>query len=74
MQACKDFYPQYIQELQGIADGAGLPFENIFMLNVCELPLINPSLRATNNQTLQNLAQSATELKTSDSLQSGIQA
>lgn len=28
-------YPQYIEELQGIAEGAGLPFEEVF-LEVCE--------------------------------------
>jgi isopenicillin-N N-acyltransferase-like protein len=31
----RDIYPQYIQELEGIAEGAGVPFDEVF-LSMCE--------------------------------------
>jgi isopenicillin-N N-acyltransferase-like protein len=35
LQASREVFPQYIEELQGIAEGSGQPFEEIFLL-VCE--------------------------------------
>lgn len=35
LAASRTVYPQYIEELEGIAEGAGLPFEEVF-LGVCE--------------------------------------
>jgi isopenicillin-N N-acyltransferase-like protein len=35
LQFSQDVYPQYITELEGIAEGSGVPFEEIF-LSICE--------------------------------------
>ncbi|CAG5117501.1 unnamed protein product [Candidula unifasciata] len=34
LEVCKNNFPDFVRELQGIADGAGMPFDNIFMLNI----------------------------------------
>ncbi|BFY99623.1 hypothetical protein BsWGS_02663 [Bradybaena similaris] len=34
LEVCKKNFPQYVSELLGISDGAGMPFYNIFMLNI----------------------------------------
>jgi isopenicillin-N N-acyltransferase-like protein len=34
---CRAVFPQYVEELQGIAEGAGVPFEEVFMLQCEEL-------------------------------------
>ena len=35
LEPSREVYPQYIQELQGIAEGADIPFEDVFLL-MCE--------------------------------------
>ena len=34
LQVCQDCFPQYVREVRGTADGAGLSFEHVFMANV----------------------------------------
>lgn len=36
LRVCQDCFPQYVREVRGLGDGAGLPFEQVFMANVCE--------------------------------------
>ena len=36
LRVCQDCFPQYVREVRGTADGAGLPFEHVFMANVFE--------------------------------------
>lgn len=33
----KQYFPQYVDELQGLADGAGLTVEQLFLSNACEV-------------------------------------
>ncbi|XP_074645133.1 beta-alanyl-dopamine/carcinine hydrolase-like [Tubulanus polymorphus] len=40
LKVTNDNYPQYVEELQGIADGAGVSFEKIFMSNLYELVIL----------------------------------
>ena len=35
LEPSRKVYPQYIEELEGIAEGAGIPFEDVFLL-ICE--------------------------------------
>ncbi|BFY99625.1 hypothetical protein BsWGS_02665 [Bradybaena similaris] len=51
LEVCKNNFPEYVRELQGISDGAGMPFDNIFMLNITkEIPngLVDNSLQLQN--------------------------
>ena len=34
LRVAQDCYPHYVREVRGISDGAGLPFEHVFMANV----------------------------------------
>ncbi|XP_076441243.1 beta-alanyl-dopamine/carcinine hydrolase-like [Babylonia areolata] len=36
LRACQDCFPHYVQEVRGMANGAGLPFEHVFMANISE--------------------------------------
>ena len=36
LRVTQDCFPQYVREVRGMADGAGLPFERVFMANVFE--------------------------------------
>lgn len=35
LASSRDMYPQYLEELEGIAEGAQVPFEDVF-LSMCE--------------------------------------
>ncbi|KAK7100352.1 hypothetical protein V1264_023322 [Littorina saxatilis] len=34
LRVSQDCFPQYVREVRGMADGAGIPFEHVFMANV----------------------------------------
>src|SRR4029077_2828980 len=36
-ETCKRYYPQYLRELQGMADGAGVDYWKLFYFNVPEI-------------------------------------
>ena len=36
LRVSQDCFPQYVREVRGTADGAGLSFEHVFMANVFE--------------------------------------
>lgn len=64
LQACQTSYPQYIKELRGLADGAGMPFEHVFMANVFERAVLPtdihlPTSEKTGTLVTNNLSSDA---------------
>jgi hypothetical protein len=45
LRVTQECFPQYVSELRGLADGAGIPFEHVFMANVFERQLIPDAVR-----------------------------
>lgn len=74
LRVCQDCFPQYVREIRGISDGAGISFEHIFLENVSgevnmilktqkqpEEPKQKPKSNRENNENKQSQSQAIDE-------------